>query len=273
MTPENLHDALNQLPNDLVEETDKLRSSPKKTVIPWRQWVSMAACAVLILGCGFFLLDRWMISTSTTSECAAEAPEEALLANSFDGAAVEESAREAEERDMTEAAVNGSAALGDEQTHGSTESGLTPTGYPADGAYFIDLSDAQVCMTNELPNISICIDSSCVVFIQSRAELDAYCQEWADYCQLDSVTEDCEAFDDDWFAEYDLLLFRISTEKSELVPVIDSITLTGPESCEVTVSFAVFPEDRTPDPALWHILLPTEKGLLTDSTIINIECP
>ena len=52
MTAEQLQDALGLLPMDLIEEADALRRKPKKKPIPFRRWGALAACAVLVLGCG-----------------------------------------------------------------------------------------------------------------------------------------------------------------------------------------------------------------------------
>ena len=49
MNPENIHDALNLLPDDLIAEADALRQKDKKT-IPWKRLIPMAACFALILG-------------------------------------------------------------------------------------------------------------------------------------------------------------------------------------------------------------------------------
>ena len=58
MTPEQLHDALGMLPADLIAETDKLRSRPVRKVIPWKNLAAMAACFLLVLGCGLFTVNR-----------------------------------------------------------------------------------------------------------------------------------------------------------------------------------------------------------------------
>ena len=275
MNAEQFHDALSQRPSDLITETDKVRAQPRTAVIPLRHWVSVAACAVLILGCGFFLFNRLLPAMNgSSSECAADTAMEEKYMLSGSANSDDSIAAEAQEPQAAEAASGSSNSRDTAEAESSMEEGaLTPTGYPADSASFIDLSAAQTCLTNLLPNVTLNVDSSQAILIQSREELDACTQEWADYYELYSFQEACEAYDDGWFEGNDLLLLRIATEKSERMPVIDAFTLTGPESCEVTISFAVFPEDRTPDPACWHILLPTQKGLLTGSTIINIECP
>ena len=58
MTPEQLHDALGMLPADLIAETDQLRRRPVRKVIRWKNLAAMAACFLLVLGCGLFAMDR-----------------------------------------------------------------------------------------------------------------------------------------------------------------------------------------------------------------------
>lgn len=49
MTAEQLHDALNALPDDLLEATDALRQKARKQPILWKRLVPVAACFVLLL--------------------------------------------------------------------------------------------------------------------------------------------------------------------------------------------------------------------------------
>ena len=52
MTPEQIHDALNLLPSDLITAADKLRQNPRKAPpLRLRGWVATAACAALVIGC------------------------------------------------------------------------------------------------------------------------------------------------------------------------------------------------------------------------------
>ena len=71
MTPEQLHDALGMLPADLIAETDKLRSRPVQKVIPWKNFAAMAACFLLIVGCGLFAMNS-LPSFDGTKEAARE---------------------------------------------------------------------------------------------------------------------------------------------------------------------------------------------------------
>ena len=54
MTVENLHDAIGQLPSDLITAVDEKRSRKPK-VIPFKRYAAMAACLAVILGCSLFL--------------------------------------------------------------------------------------------------------------------------------------------------------------------------------------------------------------------------
>ena len=58
MNSQQLHDALSQLPDDLIEETDRRRNR-SKSVIPFRRYAAMAACFVLVLAAG--LLSRTLL--------------------------------------------------------------------------------------------------------------------------------------------------------------------------------------------------------------------
>ena len=74
MNPENIHDALNLLPDDLIAEADALRQKTGKT-IPWKRLIPMAACFVLVLGALYV-----MLPSLATKDAApeAEAPMEMM---------------------------------------------------------------------------------------------------------------------------------------------------------------------------------------------------
>ncbi len=55
MTAENLHDAIGQLPGDLVAEADRRRSHPRK-VVAWKRYAAMAACLALMLFAGRYCM-------------------------------------------------------------------------------------------------------------------------------------------------------------------------------------------------------------------------
>lgn len=72
MTAQHIHDALTLLPADLIAEADKMRCGKPKR-FRWQQLAALAACIVLVLGSGFFLMELGLLN-STTEKAAAQAP-------------------------------------------------------------------------------------------------------------------------------------------------------------------------------------------------------
>ena len=85
MNPENIHDALNLLPDDLIAEADALRQQPRKT-IPWKQLIPMAACFALVLGALYVVLPN-MATKDAAPEAAApmEMLQDTMTENSIVG--------------------------------------------------------------------------------------------------------------------------------------------------------------------------------------------
>jgi hypothetical protein len=50
MTVHDLHDALNDLPSDLITAADRVRTKQTPKVIRWQRWVSLAAVLTLVIG-------------------------------------------------------------------------------------------------------------------------------------------------------------------------------------------------------------------------------
>lgn len=79
MSAERLHDALNQLPDDLLTATDALRQK-KKEPIRWNRVVPMAACFALVVGALILVMpfvsqDKAAPEAAGEPEAAAPAPE------------------------------------------------------------------------------------------------------------------------------------------------------------------------------------------------------
>ena len=78
MTAENLHDALNLLPSDLLTATDKLRRAPRTKTVPWIRVVSLAACVAVVI-CGSFFMwsplrNKAAMAEPMMQQSVAEAP-------------------------------------------------------------------------------------------------------------------------------------------------------------------------------------------------------
>lgn len=104
MTIHDLHDALNLLPGDLITAADKLRTLPKTKAIPWRRWISLAACLVLVLSTALVFQQKILPGMGGQKEAAAEAPAAAapLLPETgvLEESPAEEAAPEAPAADM-----------------------------------------------------------------------------------------------------------------------------------------------------------------------------
>lgn len=70
MTPEQIHDALNLLPSDLIAEADKLRTSPRKKTLYFRGWIATAACAALVLMIGSFTISQFLPAMKKSADSA-----------------------------------------------------------------------------------------------------------------------------------------------------------------------------------------------------------
>lgn len=49
MNPEHIHDALNHLDDDLIQQADAVRSRPSSPRRPWRRWATLAACLCVVV--------------------------------------------------------------------------------------------------------------------------------------------------------------------------------------------------------------------------------
>lgn len=58
MTGHDLHDALNELPSDLIAAADQVRTVQKMVIRPWRRILPVAACLVLLIGSGSYWMWR-----------------------------------------------------------------------------------------------------------------------------------------------------------------------------------------------------------------------
>ena len=58
MTGEQIHDALQFLPDDMIEAADALRQRPKKR---WSHWAALAACLCVLIGAAFLLFFLFLL--------------------------------------------------------------------------------------------------------------------------------------------------------------------------------------------------------------------
>lgn len=287
MTAEKLHDALSLLPSDLITATDKVRTQPGKTVIHWRRWVSMAACAVLVLGVSFVFVNVFLpkggskeAALEMAADCAAEEPaavmgESAAVTGSdaqpysgLDTIVLTPTigASEAEEA-ASGSSVNG--ASGDVPIAGCTSETQPPE-------IAVDLASTQYILTSAHQNSSVNMSANPqTVLIPSREALDAYYAQMQGLFDLASFYESCRAYDEVWFESHDLLVLRLGMDCGTMgyqVTGFEAQEYCEPPAWEITLTPEEFGTDLSADSnAYWHILLPVDKNLLTDQTIILVE--
>lgn len=208
MTAEQLHDALTLLPTDLIAEADKARC-PKSKTLRWKPLATLAACFVLILGSGLFLM-RLELMGSVTEQAAAEAPAAAAPmlgepeSNEIgkDASPMEEAAPE--ETEMCSAPTasrqdNSTAALG---SFNPTRRYSTP-----------DLPDASYNTAATPENL----------VLTSRQELECYLEEHAWRYDFTDLTQDLGQYPEDWFRNHDLLVTVVHATPAETPWTITAI--------------------------------------------------
>ena len=74
MTVHDLHDALNDLPSDLIIAADQVRTAPAPKVIHWQRWVSLAAVLALVAGTTLVFQRTIGMDAMKQESAVAEAP-------------------------------------------------------------------------------------------------------------------------------------------------------------------------------------------------------
>ena len=114
--------------------------------------------------------------------------------------------------------------------------------------------------TPGLPNTAE-IDHSAAI-ITSRSELEGYFTEMGRYYQLDALRDVCALYDETWFSNSDLLLIPVDSV-SPSCSVTDVTLADG--VCEITII-----GEETEAGTNFHIVLPVDKGSVTDTKSITV---
>ena len=217
MTVENLHDAIGQLPSDLVTAVDKKRSR-KRSVIPFQRYAAMAACIALML-CGTWVFAMTMTSRSSTEKAAA--PEMMQAADSVTNAPA---ARAPE----AEVAPEAPAAFAGEYGAGTTEETFRADEIPPEGMeeeahapIILSLTDIQYAPTQNI-GTAVTTSEPVIRVIRSVAELEALRQKLGYYTM--EYFDTCAArYDDAWFEKQDLLLVVVKGLYADGSFTLDSV--------------------------------------------------
>jgi len=184
MTAEQLHDALGMLSSDLIAETDALRTRPRTPVIQWHRWAAMAACLVLVLGCGFAVMRSGLLASGgntekfalqqdmAAAECAPEAPAAAAPTEAAGELTDNSLSREEPAEDSCDCAPS-----------------ITEEEAPTYGTPPVDIDSAEFFFGE----LSIHDE---VHLIKTVAELDA-------------LDLGIDVYDEGWFGDFDLLLIAL----------------------------------------------------------------
>lgn len=238
MTGEQLHDALTLLPADLIAQADEARCR-KSNVIRWKQLAAMAACFALLI-CSAAVFHHSQQKNSST-EMAAAAPfaamREEAAASGDTGAPRMEAAKGVPETSYSNAAADSAIAF----TCVETPDNLHTTACYAHGP--------------------------CATAIESREELDAYLSKWDRLYLLDDLWDACEIYEEGWFASHDLLLIPVDDVYAGQTCVISDMTLQNGD-CAITITLT---GEETGDSTNYHVVVPTEKGAVSDSGQITIH--
>ena len=114
--------------------------------------------------------------------------------------------------------------------------------------------------TPDLPSTAE-IDHSAAI-ITSRSELDGYFTEMGKYYQLDALRDVCALYGETWFSNSDLLLIPVDSV-SPSCSVTDVTLADG--VCEITII-----GEETEAGTNFHIVLPVDKGSVTDTKSITV---
>ena len=239
MTGEQFHDALTLLPADLIAQADKLRCRKPK-VIPWKKYAALAACLAVLL-CGA-VVSRNMRSVTMTETMSAAAPASAEEAAAEDAAAVD-------------------AAPRMEAAKGSPEA--APSNAMADNG--VDFTCVETPVNR---NSTACYaHGPSAAVLTSPEELEAYCAKWSSGYQLDALTAACQSYDKLWFASNDLLLIPLVSVPAGQSCIVTEMTLQN-GACDITIALT---GEETEEIANYHILVPIEKGAVSDAGKVTLH--
>lgn len=230
MTAEKLHDALNLLPGDLIAATDKLRSQSAKLRIRWTRWASLAACLAVLLY-GGWLINSGLFSAKSTATAdqanAAAYVEEAPEAQAYGAETEAAGIMETRAASAKEEGADSPSAIPSAE---STSGGTALTG----SAIF-----CEQFMTPDIPNSAINTSSiPSVTLIRSRAELEAYWEQYDNRCDFTDMQANCDTYDEAWFAQNDMLLIYALADSADTDWEITDFCECGENGWEWAILFA-----------------------------------
>lgn len=274
MTAEHIHDALTLLPADLIAEADKKRCQTPR-VIPWTRYAAMAACFVLVLSSGLFCMK--LFTPKGATETAAVSQEEAAPMMQESGhfkradtaaemEAAEEPAAPAEDELCGLPAIPASGESAAQDMTANTTSGDSANAILYEGI-------SQIRYVEAMPGAST---TACFVgnpvpeIFRSPADLEAYRDKPIQRFDPGHLLENCTDYDEGWFADHDLLLISLCSVPNGEVPEVTSVY---EQDDQWYFCFAGYLESTEPRRREWHILIETEKNMISgaDNVMVIFE--
>jgi len=245
MTVENLHDAIGQLPSDLITAVDEKRSRKSK-VIPFKRYAAMAACVALLL-CGTWVFAMTQ-AMGGAKETAMAAPE-MQAADSVINSAVNAPAAKAPEAEAApmEAAPEEPAAVAGESGAGEPEEEEVICAYPPIETFHageippedfeednfepivLSLTDIQYAPTQNIGTAATTSEPMIKV-LRSSEELNALRQKLG-YYTMENFDVCVTRYDDAWFESHDLLVIVVKALYIDGTLTLNSVTESDGSWC------------------------------------------
>lgn len=254
MTVEQLHDALNQLPDDLITQTDALRQVKKAKPIVWKRLLPIAACFALVLG-ALYITTFFQREKSVSQESMMEVQDEAMqqIAGAPETApAAAECPAEARPEDGADREIeNNGAPLAPEAEEGagSTESPIPVTVY----GYRLGAEEP---------------DDLRIRVISTAGEWEAWLQENAGLTSAEGFEN---GYDEAYFDKNQLIAVVTEAGSSSIRYEIESIQRTGTGTWELT-GIRYEPEWQTEDMVQQLLLVELLRMVEPEDTVVlNLE--
>ena len=294
MNAQQLHDALNLLPDDLIEEAGRQRS---RKPIPLRRYAAFAASFALVLSGALFCARLFSPKGAMEEAAAAPAAMQFAAADAANAESailgVPETGKGAPTETQAAAARSGTTAeqpMEDANTSAKAEATANepadaaaptiPEKFASEDTVGISLSSRQI-ETPMNPRSTACFSSHYrVTVLTSREELEAYQSKWAPHYDLTGLEEAVSAYDDSWFAEHDLLVMVLHAEPVGSNRTIPLLWNTREEDKAhgwdwMFLVTWVGTSDENGETTVHHLLAELEKGLLSpeDSIVPVFDAP
>ena len=264
MNPEKLHDALNQLPDDLIAAADILRQTQKPKIILWKRLVPIAACCVLVLGALY--LAAPFLGRKGASQDSMVMQNEAMSEMEMYGAA-ETRAADGEPESPAEDVPMEAAPEGEGSGRGEDNSGapLAPDMEEQAGT----TASSEIAVTCR----TYCIgaeetDGVQVTVISTAKEWDAYLAENLRLAEAEGFVN---PYDESYFEENQLIAVVTTAASSSLCYEVDTIQKTGTGTWELT-GIRYSPDELIDDMTQQCLLVELPRLVEPEDTVtLNLE--